>query len=574
MNLSDFNLERKDAVYLVFVLLFSFFTIYKMIEFYMHCGIYDPDKAIYLIDALKFAGLDYNNICLPSDIFYSPVICFLTSILFRLGLVDKLAIFIVTGIFGVICEVGVYVFLRQRFNQILSLTGVIIFGSLSVILLNIGSGGIDLPSIGVSVWIILFAVAAVEKNPKYFLVIFPLLVIGFFIRYTVGFIFPVILIYYILSKKESSNINCLINEKNMIKDKFINFIHSIEFKYIAISIFLGLLLAIIICWYIIDNGGALTFIQQSSNTFNGVQPNTLRVDFNQSRLYYLKNLNAILFEDCRFLDSLLSFSLLSIFILGFLLKIKNNFKNFYKNFMNKSNLIFKTIFVLSLLGIFFGFVFMRNHMISNICVMVNVICAYCLIDDNGFNTKFTLLNFSWLLITFIFASLYEVKVFRYFIPIVIPFVYFIILGFEEILIELLNLNHHFVGEKQSYSLKSKINILPIILIALLLFSSIIFVEDTNYDIRGEIGLGLVDVTDYIITHDPDFQSKEILGDEHVFTIAKWYLKVNGTMFRDYQTDLVDTFNASYVIHNQKEKFENYTEIYHSKGVYLYAPVNQ
>ena len=216
MNLTDFNLERKDAVYLVFVLLFSFFTIYKMIEFYMHCGIYDPDKAIYLIDALKFAGLDYNNICLPSDIFYSPVICFLTSILFRLGLVDKLAIFIVTGIFGVICEVGVYVFLRQRFNQILSLTGVIIFGSLSVILLNIGSGGIDLPSIGVSVWIILFAVAAVEKNPKYFLVIFPLLVIGFFIRYTVGFIFPVILIYYILSKKESSNINCLINEKNMI----------------------------------------------------------------------------------------------------------------------------------------------------------------------------------------------------------------------------------------------------------------------------------------------------------------------------------------------------------------------
>ena len=112
MNLSDFNLEKKDRAYLLVVLLFSIYTIYKMIEFYMHCGIYDTDNAIYLIDALKFAGLDYYNICLSSDIFYSPVICFLTSILFRLGLVDKLAIFLVTGIFGVICEVGLYVFFK------------------------------------------------------------------------------------------------------------------------------------------------------------------------------------------------------------------------------------------------------------------------------------------------------------------------------------------------------------------------------------------------------------------------------------------------------------------------------
>lgn len=575
MNLSDFNLEKKDRAYLLVVLLFSIYTIYKMIEFYMHCGIYDPDKAIYLIDALKFAGLDYYNICLSSDIFYSPVICFLTSILFRLGLVDKLAIFLVTGIFGVICEVGLYVFFRQRFNQILSLTGVIIFGSLSVILVNIGSGGIDLPSIGVSVWIIIFTVLAVEKDPKYFLVIFPLLVIGFFIRYTVGFIFPVILIYYILSKNICGNIICLAYKNDILKDKLINFVHSDEFKYISISIFLGLLFAIIICWYIVNNGGELTFIQQSSNTFNGFQPDKSWVDYNQSRLYYLKNLNAILFEESRLLDSTLSFSLISILFLGILLKIKNNFINFYKNYMNNDsiNLVFKIIFVLSLLGIFLGFIVLKNHMFSNICVMVNVICAYYIIDDCRFNTKFTLLNVSWLLITFIFASLYAVKVFRYFIPIVIPFVYFIILGLEEILIDLVNLKNHFDGKKQIYSVKSKINILPIILIALLLFSSIIFVEDTIYDIRGDVGLGLVDVTDYIITHDPDYHSKEILSNEHLFTIAKWYLKVNGTMFRDYQTDLVDTINSSYLIHNKKEKFENYTEIYHSKGVYLYAPVD-
>lgn len=572
MNLNDFNLEKRDSVYLLLVFLFSFFTIYKMIEFYMHCGIFDPDKAIYLIDALKFAGLDYYNICLSTDIFYTPVICFLTSVLFRLGLVDKLAIFIVTGIFGVLCEIGVYVFLRQRFNQILSFTGAVIFGSLSVVLLNIGSGGIDIPSIGISVWIIIFTVAAIEKDIKYFLVIFPLFVLGFFTRYTVGFILPVILIYYLLSKDVCKNFNCLINDKKLFKERFVNYLHSREFKYIALSILLGLILAIIICWFIIDNGGSLTFFQQSSNTFNGAKSNVLGVDFNRSRMYYLNNIFGILFEDCRLLDTALSFSLLLILFSGVLIIFKNYFKTFVKKFKNNSflNNIFKIIFVLSFLGILFGFVFMRNHMVSNICVMINVICLYCIMGDSKFNIKLNLLSVSWFCITFIFASLYEVKVFRYFIPIVVPFVYLIILSFENILIELTNLYNHFTQEKRTYSLKSKINILPLILVIVLLFSSFVFVQETVYDVRGEIGLGLVDATDYIINHDSEYHSKEIISDEHLFTVAKWYLNVNGTMLRDYEIDSADNHNASYLILKQDRDFENYHEIYHSKGIYLYA----
>ena len=112
--------KKKDLIYLTIIFIFSIFTISNMIQYYLVGGMYDPDKAIYLLDALKFAGMDYYNVCLPSDIFYSPVICYLTSLLFRLGLVNELAIFIVTAIFGVLCEIGLYVLFRFRFNSLLS----------------------------------------------------------------------------------------------------------------------------------------------------------------------------------------------------------------------------------------------------------------------------------------------------------------------------------------------------------------------------------------------------------------------------------------------------------------------
>lgn len=565
MFFQKFKLNSKDLIYLTLVSIFSSLIIYKLIEWYNYCGIFDPDKAIYLMDALKFAGMDYYNICPPENIYYSPVICYLTSIVFRLGLVDKLAIFIVTGIFGVICEIGIYILFRNKFNSLLSFTGVIIFGSLSVVLWNIGSGGIDIPSLAISVWIIIFTIIAVEKNPKFFIIVFPLLVLGFFTRYTVGFILPVITIYYAINRNIIDLIDCFISNRVKFKEKVSNYLKSDEFKYICISIFLAIILTTIICLFILNNGGSLSFLQMSTSTFNGAKANPKGVDYSLSRLFYLKKLPEILFQEDRFLDSTTAYSLLIILISGCLLKLINNLKIFKTNKINfktkNFDVILKILLSINIIGIIFGFAIIRNHMISNICLIITLIIAYTLYSNKDNNFKFTLLNLSWFALTFIFASLYTTKTERYALPFIIPFIYFIILGFEEILNRL----------KNNFSNKT-IKIIPIILILFLLYSNFIFIDFTIPEKNSELGIGIQNVTEYIKKHDSNYHFKKMIANEHFFSTVKWYLEMNGTYLRDYEIKTADNINASYLIINQDTKFKNYHEIYSSSdGVRLLVP---
>lgn len=117
------NLNLKDKKEIIFVFVFSCILIGYYINFNMNLGIYCSDIFLYLRNALYFTG---TNIYSTYDIFLSPVICFLTSLLFRAGLVDRLAIYIVTGIFAILGNVGMYLLLRTRFDKLLSLTGAIV----------------------------------------------------------------------------------------------------------------------------------------------------------------------------------------------------------------------------------------------------------------------------------------------------------------------------------------------------------------------------------------------------------------------------------------------------------------
>lgn len=567
MFLSDFN--KEDKIYIIIILLFSCLTAYNLIQYYTISGLMNPDTALYLIDSLKFAGLDEYNICLSSDIFYSPVICFLTSILFRLGLVDKLAIFIVTAIFGILGEIGLYVLFRFRFNQLLSLTGTIIFACLSQVLWNFAGGYIDIPSVSISIWIIIFTLVALGKNPKFFILIFPLGVIGFFTRYTVGFILPVIMIYYILSKDIVPQFVNVFNNKKLFREKLFNYFKSDEFKYILLSLVFGIIIFLIISLFILNQGGELTFFNQSINTFNGIKHNVNAVDFNLSRLYYVKNLKDILFSEDRLLDSTIFYGLMFLMIGGSLIRIKQNFHCF-KWFNNKLNskknitLILNVFFMLSIFGIIYGFVFIKNHMFTNVCLVITIILIYYNIQpENDFNLKFTILNLSWLSICFIFASLYVIKVPRYALPFLVPLVYFIVWGLDGIIIELENFK--FIKEKNLMINK----LIPLLLLILILFSSCSYILMLPQ--YGEYQkTGLIDVTEYIVAHDSDYHSKEIVAYDHYYSILKWYLQVNGTKLRFFETDVIDSMNVSYVVINHDYDFKNYHKIYNSKEIYLFA----
>ena len=179
------NLNLKDQKEIIFIIIFSSILVTYYINFNMNLGIYCSDVYIYLLNALYFTG---TNVHSTYNIYLSPIICFATSILFRLGLVDRLAIYIVTGALAVIGNVGMYLLLKTRFNNLLSLTGTIIYSTFALNLAWLANGSLDVAGACISIWTILFTIWAM-KNPKYYRAIFVLFVIIRKFLYVAGIVF-------------------------------------------------------------------------------------------------------------------------------------------------------------------------------------------------------------------------------------------------------------------------------------------------------------------------------------------------------------------------------------------------
>ena len=217
----NFNITDKKEI--ILITLISSILVAYYINFNNNLGIYCSDVYVYLLNALYFAG---TNIHSTKSIYLSPVVCFLTSLIFDLGYVDKVAIFISTGILAIIGNIGLYLLLRLRFNNLLSFTGTIIYTTLALNLAWLANGSLDIPAVTFTIWAVYFAILAIKKNPKYYIALFPLLVIGFFTRYTVGLILPPLFLYYVL--------------ENSFKIK------REEIKFIAIGLIMAILLFAII----------------------------------------------------------------------------------------------------------------------------------------------------------------------------------------------------------------------------------------------------------------------------------------------------------------------------------------
>ena len=105
----EFNINKKDKYYLIFITLFSTILVAYYIHFNEMLGISCSDVYIYLLNALYYTGTNINS---TKFIDLSPVICFLTSLFFRAGFVDELAIYIVTGAFAILGNIGFYLLLK------------------------------------------------------------------------------------------------------------------------------------------------------------------------------------------------------------------------------------------------------------------------------------------------------------------------------------------------------------------------------------------------------------------------------------------------------------------------------
>lgn len=521
MYLKDFNLNKKDLYFLIAVAVFSLILNLYYINFNLNLGIYCSDIYVYLLNALYFTG---TNIYSTQNIYLSPVICFLTSILFNLGIKDQLAIIIVSAIFAIIGNIGLYILFKTRFDEVFSLCGVIVYSAFAINLTWLANGSIDIPAVSMTIWIMLLSIIAIRNNPRYYQIIFPLFIIGFFTRYTTVLIFPVLVLYYLYY-----------NGFKIKKE---------DFKYILRGLLFGLATAAIILIPILNMGnGNFGASGQISGGMLGSKGPSIDLAYNTDISYYIANfINFISATKITFVNrtpvlenpAITSYIVLLLLGVGTILFSLKNRPN-----LKKDKMIPVILLLISLITF--------NHISSFITILL-VFFSLLLIGKDSEN-KTGIVMLSWILVYFIFFSYYDIKVNRYIIPAIPPLVY-LLLSSIEMINEKIKVNH---------------NIIPIILIALFLiqgFTLCFAFEDTNQFIAPQ------EMSDYIKSEIPDFEN-ETIG---VYNIRPylWYLGKNVTGIESDNHTKIESANITYYISDiPQNNLNNFKEIKSIDNLYLF-----
>lgn len=492
----------KNRIDLIFILLIAIFTlgiVYLLININNQLGIYCSDVFIYLLNSLNFAGYSIGT---RSTMYLSPVICFLTSLIFKFGAIDQIAIFKVTGIFFPIASIGLYLLCRLHLNKIISLFGTFLFISFSLNILWTANGSLDMPAIAISIWAIYFLVLAIDKDPKYFTIAFPLFIIGFFTRYTVGFILPLMILYILFKIDILDKIKLIFDKKLFIK-YMKNLIRSRSFKYFSIGIIIAIGVLIVILQVLLVFGSNLTFITQTQDVISGGKGSSIDPAFKIDPLFYLTNLpnfissNKITFDgpDPILQDpSILSYFVLGLIILGFLFYISKIFIKYTKNknitektkentanlritdktkakniifektniieekningkiaksnrYLQKSDKLKSKMTYIKIIGVAMLSLALIvtytgiSSVISELLFFILILLVFNILNKYYIkNLNFNLLMFSWFMIYLIFFSFTNIKVDRYFITVMPVIAYFAAYSFNYLINEINKIN--------------------------------------------------------------------------------------------------------------------------------------
>ena len=521
---ADFNIKQKDKYYLIFIALFSAILVGYYINFNNSIGISCSDVYVYLLNAQYYTGTNVNS---TKFIYLSPLICFLTSLFFRVGFVDKLAIYIVTGAFAIFGNIGFYLLLKKYFDENLSLTGTVLYSCFSLYLTWLANGTLDVPATGMIIWIVLFTFIAVKENPKYYEYLLPLIILGFFTRYTVILTLPALALIYVF--------------ENGFKIK------SSDWKHIKKGIAICVVMGVIILAVILLMGhGYFDAKNQISNGIVGKPGSDTDPAFNPDPSYYLVNYPNFISNSHSVFNAnpdlenptILSWTIFAILIIGAGLWLYDNRIRFEKK--DIAPLIIFLIAILSFLRV--------SSVITTLLVLIGL---YLIGKDREFKTG--LFMIAWILCNAIFLSYYQIKVNRYIIPTFPPFIYFILISIEYI--------HKHV--------KINENIIPALLIVAFIIQAFAFTatfEPTDKYLSTE------EMSNYIIENNPDYQNMTI----GVYNIRpySWWLGGNTTGIPNDLVDEIDASNVTYYISNQRiDNFTNYKEVKNIDQLYLYKNVN-
>ena len=518
------------------------------------------DVFFYLIQALRFSGYQINGY---EYVYYlSPLVPYLTSILFRFGFVSEISIFIVTGAFYLLSIIGIYYLLKLRFNKNISCIGALLYGSLTINLIWAANGTLDIPSISLSIWSIYCFILAMEKNQKYFYLAFPLAILSFLAKYTGALIFAVFILYFLSKRDIFGNIKRYL-------------------KHLIGGIVAGFVVLIPFFNYYITNNIPFGFLNQaeeiSSTTTTGA--NLIAKPVENQLFYYFEHIPQCINVRYDIVGYIVVFIGIIGLIYGFY-KLCSYIQDYYRkseksisiSFFEKIKLrkeIYVILLILSLISMILAFLtaskvsFIMSEMIFYASALLFSIAFNSLFADlsrlNLFTNKnkelknqkrykykffnYDLAMLAWFMGYMIFFSAHLTKAERYFTAFAPGFVFFISYSLDTI-VNILNEKPIFNSNALKTNLPKMVGILFIIL---LLASTANFLTMDKHDSLTD---NEKDASMWIKENIPNYNETSIWADRG--PIYAWYLKssveyrtenVNMSEIGEYLEDR----NASYYI---------------------------
>ncbi|MGA2677531.1 MAG: glycosyltransferase family 39 protein [Methanobacterium sp.] len=483
------------------ILITLIITIYLIID-QVFFGVPYYDVYVYLNNALIFAGNPVGNL---SVIYLSPLMPFLTSLFFRIGFISVHTIFVLDGIVLVFGVIGLYLLFRERFNEIQSAVGCLIFLSFPLIYSWAVSGGIDVPGVSFSIWVIYLLVRGVRENSKSLYLVFPLLSVAFLVRYTsIILIFPIFL--YLL-----------INE---------NFLNNI--KKIGIGFLASLILIIpFLTYFYVKLGNLNSLINILTSNITGSGGALIDQGYNPDRLYYLTHLlnyisvdpitrnYGIILNPSNGFPSILSYITVGVLVLGlgiYLYQILLKWNKQGINDSNKNKNYYSLIMVIFLLAVGVFSFFINSFIVTEFIILLALFFGYTLLKKINFkNLDIDFLLLSWFAAFFIFHSVISLKTDRYFITMIPALAYFIILAFSVII------------EKYKFKFK-QVSLRSwgfYVIVGLIFISFNLGVHSDNAFVHGS-GYTIQGTSNWLEKYDPNYKNENIYSnDDPAYT---WGLK--------------------------------------------------
>lgn len=474
-----------------------------LLEKQFFIGVPYYDVFVYLNNSLLYAGIPVGNI---SVIYLSPLMPFLTSLVFRMELVSAKVLFLLDGGLFVLGAVFLYLLLKERFNTPASFAGVLIYLSYPLTMAWAVSGGIDFPGVTFSIITIYVLVKGINNESSLLYFFFLFFILAFLTRYTsIILIFPVIL-FLLINQNRAENI-----------------------KKISVGIFAGLAVITPFLLYIIYKLGNLNpFLNIFTSTLLGSGATVNDLGYNPLKLYFLNNLlnyisispltgiYGILQSPSRGDPSLLSYLIGVMVFVGLALYIYPGLKNTIKkcNKSRKTGIKILILLVLLILGVYSFF--NSSYLVAELLLLANLYTLYHFVTDESRNQKLDLLFLSWFAAFFIFHSIIPLKEDRYFITMLPAFTYFIVLGLNTLLDKL---NHKFQDKTTSRNKNIRTVFILGIGFLMLFYSTAALMGHVNQE---GYGFYIQSACDWLEEYDPYYQDKVIYSNYD--PAATWCLK--------------------------------------------------